>query len=390
MKILVFSFYHPPDLSAGSFRIKSLLQELQKHSNKITVDVITTYPNRYSSFKTHIKHEDFEEAFNIHRINVPNHKSGMLSQAISFIYFAFEAIKISRNIQSDVVFATSSRLMTATLAAYTAKQKKADLILDIRDLFLDTIKEILNPILSMLIYPILKRVEFFTFNKAKKINVVSDGFRAYIKNINPDAKITCYTNGIDKEFLNLENNHKNLVLEKNIKTILYVGNIGDGQGLDKIIPDIAKQISNQFKFLIIGDGGKLNKLKKEISLKNIKNVNFIKPMPRLELLKHYNDADILFLHLNEYKCFRKVLPSKIFEYATFNKPIIAGVDGYAKDFINSEINWAVTFPPCNSKECIKAIKNNLVDTSTIDNADFKRKYNRENIMKTFVDDIFFN
>ena len=113
-------------------------------------------------------------------------------------------------------------------------------------------------------------------------------------------------------------------------------------------------------------------------------------MPRLELLKHYNDADILFLHLNEYKCFRKVLPSKIFEYATFNKPIIAGVDGYAKDFINSEINWAVTFPPCNSKECIKAIKNNLVDTSTIDNADFKRKYNREDIMKTFVDDIFFN
>ena len=186
----------------------------------------------------------------------------MLSQAISFIYFAFEAIKISRNIQSDVVFATSSRLMTATLAAYTAKQKKADLILDIRDLFLDTIKEILNPILSMLIYPILKRVEFFTFNKAKKINVVSDGFRAYIKNINPNAKITCYTNGIDKEFLNLENNHKTLVLEKNFKTILYVGNIGDGQGLHKIIPDIAQQISNQFKFLIIGDGGKINELKK--------------------------------------------------------------------------------------------------------------------------------
>jgi len=32
------------------------------------------------------------------------------------------------------------------------------------------------------------------------------------------------------------------------------------------------------------------------------------------------DADVLFLHLNAYKAFEKVLPSKIFEYAATGRP----------------------------------------------------------------------
>ena len=51
-------------------------------------------------------------------------------------------------------------------------------------------------------------------------------------------------------------------------------------------------------------------------------------------MSEYDKASILFLHLNDYEAFYKVLPSKIFEYATTGKPIIAGVNGFAKDVIS--------------------------------------------------------
>ena len=37
--------------------------------------------------------------------------------------------------------------------------------------------------------------------------------------------------------------------------IVYAGNIGEGQGLHKIIPEIASKLLNKASFKIIGNGG---------------------------------------------------------------------------------------------------------------------------------------
>ena len=208
MKILILSFYHPPDISAGSFRIKSLLNQLSQHQSKLEVSVITTIPNRYNSHRTSIVHEGYEEEFDIHRIDIPNHKSGIFDQSKAFIYFVVNAIKISRNIDADIVFATSSRLMTAALAAYIAKIKQVDLILDIRDLFLDTIQDVFNPLINLILYFPIKLIEKFTFRSAKKINVVSEASKENTKKKAPKSTILDYTNGIDKEFLKYESCYK--------------------------------------------------------------------------------------------------------------------------------------------------------------------------------------
>jgi len=51
LKILVLSFYFRPDLSAGSFRTTAVVDALkQKMPADGQVDVLTTLPNRYSSF----------------------------------------------------------------------------------------------------------------------------------------------------------------------------------------------------------------------------------------------------------------------------------------------------------------------------------------------------
>ena len=168
------------------------------------------------------------------------------------------------------------------------------------------------------------------------------------------------------------------------KTIVYAGNVGEGQGLHTIIPDAAVALPN-YKFIIIGDGGAKHILEKELANKNVKNVELKAPVKRDELINIYQEADYLFLHLNDYEAFEKVLPSKIFELAVFDKPIIAGVKGYVKDFLIKNVPNIILFSPSNSCEMVDKINNykyqNIVRT------EFINTFKRDNINKEMVKSI---
>ena len=50
MRILVLSYYYPPDIGPGSLRAKSIVDALlEEGPSNLKIDVITTKPNRYHS-----------------------------------------------------------------------------------------------------------------------------------------------------------------------------------------------------------------------------------------------------------------------------------------------------------------------------------------------------
>ena len=103
------------------------------------------------------------------------------------------------------------------------------------------------------------------------------------------------------------------------------------------------------------------------------------------MLQEYHRADVLFAHLNDHDAFRKVLPSKVFEYAALGKPIWAGFAGYAADFVREEIENAAVFAPCNdlaAARCLSDLK--LGDTRR---EEFVRRYSRDALMECLADDL---
>lgn len=99
LKILVLSFYYRPDLSAGSFRTTAFVDALkQKMPVDGQIDVLTTLPNRYSSFSVEALAEEKVPGLSIVRIALPPHQSGMFDQAKAFISFARE---VSRQIRGQ-------------------------------------------------------------------------------------------------------------------------------------------------------------------------------------------------------------------------------------------------------------------------------------------------
>ena len=92
----------------------------------------------------------------------------------------------------------------------------------------------------------------------------------------------------------------------------------------------------------------------------------------------YNDADILFFQLSKLDAFLRVIPSKLFEYSTFSKPIVAVVDGYCKDFINSNLKGVFIADPEDVNQIVKIINDIDLDLS-YDRSTFINEFSRSKI-----------
>jgi glycosyltransferase involved in cell wall biosynthesis len=315
--------------------------------------------------------------------NVPLHRSRMVDQARAFGHFARAAARQVKGRQYDLVYATSSRLMTAALGAWIAGGVRAPLYLDIRDIFVDTLKEIVPGAVARPLLPAFSAIERWTIARAARVNLVSEGFRSYFASRYPARSFSYFTNGIDEEFLRVPPCPKRDAGQP--IAVLCAGNMGQGQGLDAIVPAVAKRLGSRVRFRLVGDGGRRAQLERALADSRVTNVEVVAPMSRDALIGEYQVSDVLFLHLNDYQAFKRVLPSKIFEYAALGKPIWAGVAGYAAQFLHSEVSNASVFPPCDVERALVAFER--LDLHSRPREEFIRKYRRTDIMRAMAADV---
>jgi glycosyltransferase involved in cell wall biosynthesis len=387
VRILVLSFYYSPDLSACSFRsaalVRALLERLPDH---VHIELITTLPNRYDSFTDEAPAREELPRLTVYRIKLRAHGSGMLGQARAFVTYARAVMARVRRERYDLVYGTSSRLMTAALTSRVARKKRLPLYLDIRDIFADTIKDVLPGWPGRMTRPLFSGVERWTIARADAVNLVSRGFEGYFSQRYPGRSFSYFTNGIDEEFVrtavcppDCSDSHSGPV------SVVYAGNIGEGQGLHAVLPELALRLDGRAVFRIIGDGGRKQRLEEALARAGCTNVEILPPMKRAELVEAYGQADVLFLHLNDYPAFRKVLPSKVFEYAATGKPVWAGVAGYAKTFVESEVQNAKVFSPCDVDEAVRALDD--LTLHDVARTGFLARYERGTIMREMASDI---
>lgn len=384
LRVLILSFYYRPDLSAGSFRTTAFVEALKAAIGpNDRIEVVTTLPNRYHSFAPEAPEDEIEGAVHIRRIRVLGHHSGMIDQALAFGRFSIQAMRYVDQRSFDVVFATSSRLFTAFLGAMCARRAGAKLYLDIRDIFNDTIKDVVRPPVARVLMPLLQRIERHTLRSARRVNLVSEGFRDYFLTSYPDKRYSFFTNGVDEEFIGID--FRNTPRADGKRVILYAGNIGEGQGLHRIVPQMAKILGPTYEFWIVGDGGRKQALAEAIEREHVDNVKLLPPVVRQELIDLYRDSDYLFLHLNDHDAFRKVLPSKIFEYASTGKPVLAGVAGHAAEFLHKHVEDSAVFRPCDAEAGVKALASLRIGYRRRD--DFISRFRGVSIMKKLAFDV---
>jgi glycosyltransferase involved in cell wall biosynthesis len=99
----------------------------------------------------------------------------------------------------------------------------------------------------------------------------------------------------------------------------------------------------------------------------------------------YDQCDFFFIHLNDYDAFKKVLPSKIFELAAYDKPIIAGVSGYAAEFVSKNVSNIVLFESGDTESFVNKLNSYLYKRE--ERTDFRTKFKRSAINKEMASSI---
>lgn len=385
MRILCLCFYFEPDLSAGSFKNSALVKELGRQlGDRGEVEVITTLPNRYAQFSVTAPDDERQGNIRIRRIQLPAHQSGMRDQSRAFASYLRGVLRLTRNEQYDLVYASSSRLMMAVLGAWISRRKGIPLYLDMRDLFVDTIKDVLPGKVTAIAMPVLSQLEKWAVRRASRVNVVSGGFVPYFQRHFPGIELSGFTNGIDQEFLEAAPRAVSPVT-KAVPEVVYAGNMGEGQGLHHIIPPLARRFEGRLTFRLIGSGGRLQQLKDRIAEEGCTNVIIEPPVARDALIGYYQQADILFLHLNDYEAFKKVLPSKIFEYGALGKPVWAGVGGFSAEFIRQHLTNSAVFPPCDVDAAVASF--DTLQLCTEPRAEFVEAFSRSRIIERMAADV---
>lgn len=223
------------------------------------------------------------------------------------------------------------------LCAYVVRLCKPNskILLDIQDVFPENIRvsgfvkqkwkiDILDFVLNKFYY---KTFDLFV--------TVSESFRQIIikKGFSQDKILTLYNWSMVERKIEEKNEHFNFSTEG--FNIVYAGNIGVHQGLSKLTDGIKSITLKNPKifFHFFGDGTDNEPLKN--NLLDNKNVIFHGRVSTQEIGKYMETADCLFLHLIKDPIYESIIPSKLQAYIEIGKPILAGIEGEARDLVKN-------------------------------------------------------
>lgn len=386
-RILLLSFFFPPDLCAGSFRARALVDALLSVGGEsVRVDVVTTHPNRYHTHQVVTTNKEEQGGLRIYRLPLPPHRGGFFEQARAFRAYAQQVWRLAGEQHYDLVVATSSRLVTAVLGACISHRQGVPLYLDLRDPFVETIGELFPKPVSLPLRWCFGGLERYALNRAGRVNLVAEGLLGYFQPRYPQRDFALYTNGVDSDIVSDCAASASVAdVDRRPLRVLYAGNVGAGQGLHQILPELAHRLCGRVEFRVVGGGGQLDQLRRALAAAGVDNVELLDPVPRERLRELYAWADVLFLHLSGMRSMRRVLPSKLFEYAATGKPVWAGVGGYAAAFIRRELDNVALFEPGDTSAAERCLGS--LQLGQAPREDFARRYRREDIMRRMAVDV---
>jgi glycosyltransferase involved in cell wall biosynthesis len=361
MKILFLTDNFPPEVNAPATRTYEHCKEWVSLGAEVTV--ITCFPNFpegkvYKGYKNTWKKTEWINGIKVIRVwSYISANEGFLKRTIDYISFSFTSFFSGLFEKTDIIIATSPQFFTALTGRKLSFWKRKPWIMEVRDLWPESIKSVgaMNDNLFMRYF---EKEEKWCYKSAKKIIVVTDSFKKEIieKGISSE-KIEVVKNGANLDLYKPGPKDSKIITNLDLegKTIFgYIGTHGMAHKLDFIL-DCAKIFEEKHPtvhFLLIGNGAEKNKLLEKVKLENIRNVAMLDSVSKNEVVDYLSILDAAIINLKKSDLFKTVIPSKIFETAAMEIPILIGVDGEARSIVE-EFNAGLYYEPESIENFIK-------------------------------------
>lgn len=355
MKILFLTDNFPPEVNAPATRTYEHCRQWVKMGAEVTV--ITSFPNFpegkvYKGYKNQLKNDEWMDGIKvIHVWTYITANKGFVKRTLDYCSFSITSFLVGIFVKTDIIIATSPQFFTALAGRTLSFCKHRPWIMEVRDLWPESIVTV-GALKNNIILRYFEKEEKWSYRSAKKIIVVTNSFKEKIilKGI-PEEKIEVILNGANSDLYKPKEKNNSLISELGLegKFILgYVGTHGMAHKLDFVL-DCAKKLRNtkpNYHFLFIGNGAEKDALLEKVYSENLTNVTMMDSVTKDEVPGYLSILDASIINLRKCELFKTVIPSKIFESAAMQIPILIGVDGEARGIVE-EFNAGLFYEPEN-------------------------------------------
>lgn len=361
MNILFITDNFPPEVNAPATRTYEHCRQWVKDGAEVTV--ITCAPNFpqgeiYEGYANKLYSKETIGGIRVIRVwSYVTANKGFLKRTLDYISFAFSAFWISLFQSADVIVATSPQFFTTWTAWTVSKLKNIPWVFEVRDLWPESIKTV-GALKEGNVYDALEQIELTLYADADLVVPVTNAFEQNLidRGIAAEKQLVI-PNGSNLKLFNKNNYNgtvrKSLGLEDKF-IVGYIGTHGMAHSLDFILESVASLDDPDVHFLFIGDGAEKKKLVQDAKRRGLENVTFLNPVPKQEIPEYLSTIDVSLVPLKKADTFKTVIPSKIFEAAAMETPVLLGVEGQAKEIID-EFEAGVCFEPENKQDFLEKL-----------------------------------
>lgn len=358
MRILFLSDNFPPEVNAPATRTYEHCCEWVKAG--IDVTVITTAPNFpqgevYEGYRNKLFHCEVIDGIKVIRIwSYITANEGFLKRTLDYFSFGVSSFFAGLGQDMDLIVATSPQLFSALSARTLSWVKRIPWVMEVRDLWPDSIKQV-GLIKDSVLLRYLEWEEKRCYMQASGIVSVTNSFVRIINDKGVDLeKLAVVKNGVNFDLFSSRQKHEvllDLLGLRNKFVVGYIGTHGISHKLDFIINCAFKLNNSDIHFLFIGEGSEKKNVMRHAHELGCSNVTFINSVPKNVIADYLSLIDIALVPLRKTDIFKTVIPSKIFENASMQKPLLLGVDGEARSLVE-EYGAGLFFEPENEADFI--------------------------------------
>jgi glycosyltransferase involved in cell wall biosynthesis len=331
MRILFLTHYYPPEVNAPANRVHEHARVWVEEGHDVTV--LTGVPNHplgalFDGYENRSQEEVIDGVRVVRTWMYVTPNSGFVKRIANYLLFMLTATLASLRLERpDVVVATSPQFFCGIAGAVVAKLKRRPFVLEVRDLWPDSIVQ-LGQLNNRAIIRLLEAIEGWLYRSASGVVVLTRAFARHVEARGvPSERIELVYNGIDAQAFRPRARDTALLTKHGLSdafTVAYVGTLGLAHGLVQVLDAavLLKDRMPDLQLVFIGDGADRERIEAEAKSRGLERVHFTGLLPRDEIPNWLSSLDVLLVMLRDLTVFETVIPSKIFEYLALERPIV--------------------------------------------------------------------
>jgi len=372
VNIWLLDHYATPPDTAGSTRHFEFAREFMKQGHQVSI-LASGFSHR-TRREERLERNEACRRENIDGVEFiwiktsPYYGGNDWRRVINMLSYSFRVVPLGIRLKKgpDVILASSPHPFAGLSGFILAKLKKARFIFEVMDLWPQVLVDIggyskRNPIVQL-----LRILERFLYQRAKKIVVLMPNASEYITRLGiPDDKIVYIPLGANPELFSGTGVKMPQELDEIISSLKskgkllvgYTGAHGIHDALDTLIESaklLQDEGADKVHFLLVGDGPEKERLVRKVESLELNNISFHKSIPKNAMRKLLKAIDIAVISRRKTGLYKYGVSSfKIWDYMICAKPVVWGIDSANNPVV--EANCGISVAPENPDEMAKAI-----------------------------------